>query len=154
MSRPRIMWGTMAVVLAVFLAVGAVHRGPVQPSASRAAAIDAQIRCPSCDGIPVSQSSASTAVAIRRTVATRIAAGESDSQIESFLVSRYGPSILLSPPVSGGTSLVWVVPVAAVGAALVGMGVFFWRRRNVPPATLSEDDRLLVQRELAGGRSP
>ena len=148
------MWAAMAVILAVFLAVGAVHAGPGPSAASRAAAIDAQVRCPSCDGIAVSQSSASTAVAIRSTVAARIAAGESDSQIEAFLVSRYGQSILLSPPVSGGTSLVWVLPVAAVGAAAAIMGLFFWRRRALRPAVLSEDDRLLVQRELTGERSP
>ena len=147
------MWVSMAAILAVFLAVGAVHGGPEPSAAGRAAAIDAQVRCPSCDGIPVSQSSASTAVAIRRAVAARIAAGQTDSQIETFLVGKYGQSILLSPPVSGGTSLVWILPVAGVGGALAIMGVFFWRRRTVVSPLLSEEDRLLVRREMAAERS-
>lgn len=153
MTAQRVMWWSMAAILAVFLAVGAVHGGTGPSAPGRAAAIDAQVRCPSCDGIPVSQSSASTAVAIRRAVAARIAAGQSDSQIEAFLVGKYGQSILLSPPVSGGTSLVWILPVAGVGTALAVLGVFFWRRRTLVSPLLSEEDRLLVQREMAGERS-
>ena len=47
-----------------------------------------------------------------------------------FLVSRYGPSILLRPPVRGLTAWVWVVPPVAVAAAVAGLGRCCWRRRQ------------------------
>jgi len=92
-------------------------------------------------------------VAIRQIVATRVRQGESTSQIEGFLEARYGAAILLSPPASGLSALVWVVPLAAVGAGLVGLGVFFWRRRRVEPAQIAEEDRLLVGQAMALSRA-
>jgi len=42
-----------------------------------------------------------------------IAAGQSDQAIESSLVARYGGTILLKPPDSGLTSIVWILPRGA-----------------------------------------
>jgi cytochrome c-type biogenesis protein CcmH len=139
----------LVVVVGTALVVGASHRSYPVTDAQRAAAIDAQLRCPSCEGISVADSSASTAVAIRRVVAQRVQAGQSDVQIEAFLTGKYGPGILLRPPVRGGTALVWVLPPAAAGAALVGLAGAFWRRRRVVPVGVTTEDRLLVERALA-----
>jgi cytochrome c-type biogenesis protein CcmH len=142
----------LVVVVVVALAVGSSRGGPVPTPAQRVDAIDALVRCPSCDGISVLNSSASTAVAIRTAVAARVRAGESDSQIDSFLVSRYGPSILLRPPLRGWTAWVWVLPPAAVAVAVAGLVTVLWRRRRRVPAAVSADDRALVQAALAGRR--
>ena len=160
MKRPRrgrllpswVPGAALVVVVAVALAVGASGRGPAPTPAQRADAIDAVVRCPSCEGISVKDSSASTAVAIRRAVAARVGAGESDSQIESFLVSRYGPSILLRPPVRGWTAWVWVLPPVALALAVAGLVSVVWRRRHRAPAPVSAEDRALVQEALAGRR--
>lgn len=148
--RSTVAWGALAVVLAVSLALGAHRPSPAPGPAQRAAALDAQLRCPSCEDVSVANSSAATAVAIRRIVAARVAAGQSDAAIESFLVSRYGPGILLRPPASGGIGAVWFVPVVAVPGALAVLGVFLWRRRRTAPGVVSEDDRRLVDAALAG----
>jgi cytochrome c-type biogenesis protein CcmH len=146
-------WVPMAalvVVVVVALGVGASRRGPAPTPAQRADAIDALVRCPSCDGISVADSSASTAVAIRHAVAARVRAGQSDSQIDAFLVSRYGPSILLRPPVHGWTAWVWVLPPAALAVAVAGLVTVLWRRRTRARAPVSAEDRALVQEALAG----
>ena len=52
----------------------------------------------------------------------------SDHAIEQRLVAQYGPSILLEPPDSGLSSLVWLLPLAAGCLSVGGLGVFFWRR--------------------------
>jgi cytochrome c-type biogenesis protein CcmH len=143
----------LVVVVVVALAVGASGGGPAPTAAQRADAIDAVVRCPSCEGISVKDSSASTAVAIRRAVGARVRAGQSDSQIESFLVSRYGPSILLRPPVRGWTAWVWVLPPAALALAVAGLVSVLWRRRHRAPAPVSAEDRALVRQALAGRAS-
>jgi cytochrome c-type biogenesis protein CcmH len=152
--RRRSVWAALGVVLVVALVLGA-HRGggPVGPS-QRAAAIDAALRCPSCDGISVAQSSASTAVAIRQTVAERVRAGESDVRIEQFLVSKYGPSLLLRPSTSGAEGLVWLVPVLVGAAALAGVGSVLWRRRRTDVVEVSADDDASVRRALSGDLDP
>ena len=148
-TRRLLPWLAMAVVLAVALALGARHPGPSASPSQRAAAIDAQLRCPSCEDVSVAQSSAPAAVAIRHIVAARVASGQSDADVEAYLVSRYGAGILLRPPVSGGTSALWVLPVAAVAVGAGGLAVFFWRRRRVVPAEPSPEDQLLVEGALA-----
>jgi cytochrome c-type biogenesis protein CcmH len=142
-----LIWVVLAVVLALVLVVSASRNGPLTPAA-RAAALDAVLKCPSCDGISVADSSASTAAAVRQVVSARVRAGQSDQQIENYLVSRYGPSILLRPPTTGITALVWILPlVAAVGGA-GGLGLFFWRRRRPVEIPVTAEDRRLVDRAL------
>ena len=141
------------VVLAVALAFGASARGPQTP-AQRAAALDGILKCPSCDGISVADSSASTAAAVRQLVLARVRQGQSDQQIEQYLVSRYGPSILLRPPTTGITAVVWVVPLLAAVGGAGGLGLFFWRRRRPVAAAVSPHDRALVDRALSTGQGP
>jgi len=108
------------------------------------------IRCPSCDGISVADSSASTAEAVRQAVLARVQAGQSDARIEAYLVSRYGPDILLRPPVSGVTAWVWVLPPVGLAAAVAVLVVVLWRRRRErgQTAAASDADRELVRRAL------
>jgi cytochrome c-type biogenesis protein CcmH/NrfF len=123
----RLSFVALLVVLAVALAVGSGRVGHLT-NAQRAAALDTRLRCPSCEDATVAQSSASSAVAVRRQVASMVAAGDTDAQIESSLESRYGPSILLVPPSRGLASLVWFVPVALGVGAVAWVGTVFWRR--------------------------
>ena len=116
-------------VLGVALAVGAGVGSSGPPTdAQRASAIEGQVRCPSCDDLSVLQSAASSAVAVRRQIVAEVARGESATTIENGLVAQYGSSILLSPPASGLSSLVWYLPAAAGGIALCVLAAFFWRR--------------------------
>jgi cytochrome c-type biogenesis protein CcmH len=142
-------WAALVVVVGVALGVGASRGGPPPTAAQRANAIDALVRCPSCQGISVADSSASTAVAIRRAVGARVAAGQTDAQIDAFLVSRYGPGILLRPPVRGSTVWVWVLPPAAGVVAVAGLVSVLWRRRQGPAVMVSAEDRALVERALS-----
>jgi cytochrome c-type biogenesis protein CcmH len=126
-ARASFVLALAALALALVIGSGVVSSGT--PTASqRAAALDTQIRCPSCEDISVAQSTASSAIAVRREVARLAASGVSDRAIEQRLVAQYGPSILLSPPDSGLSSLVWLVPLVAGILALTALGVFFWRR--------------------------
>ena len=141
-------WLVMAVVLGVALAVGAGRPAPAQSATARAQALDAQLRCPSCEDVSVADSSAPAAVSIKAIVLEKVDQGESDSAIEGFLVSRYGEGILLRPPAGGGIGAVWIVPIVAVTAALAVLVVFLWRRGRLSPVTASEPDRVLVERAL------
>lgn len=153
-GRSRIYaWSALAVALAVALSIGATRPSSGSTSAQRANSIDSALRCPSCEDISVAASSAPAAVAIRKIVARRVSGGQSTAQIESFLESRYGVGILLRPPTSGLSAAVWIAPSVAVGAGLLGLGVFFWRRRRLEPSTVPDEDRALVDAALGRTRA-
>lgn len=139
----------MGVVLVVALALGASRPASAPTPSQRAQALEAQLRCPSCEDVSVADSSAPAAVSIKAIVERRVDEGQDDAVIESFLVSRYGEDILLRPPAHGGIGLVWSVPLVVVGVGLVVLAGFFWRRRRVVPLAVSESDRQVVERALA-----
>jgi cytochrome c-type biogenesis protein CcmH len=120
----------LVVVAAVALTIGSGIGHSAPTLAQRAGAIESRIKCPSCEDISVAQSEAPTAIEARRQVVRMLDAGASVADIEQSFVDRYGPSILLAPPVSGLDALVWVLPLVAVTGALGALGVLFWRRQR------------------------
>jgi cytochrome c-type biogenesis protein CcmH len=53
-------------------------------------------------------------------IRSRIAAGDSKSEIKDKLVAQFGESVLAAPPKRGFNLLVWLAPMAAlVGGCLV-----------------------------------
>jgi cytochrome c-type biogenesis protein CcmH len=111
--------------LALVVLVAAPSAGTVQ---GRIAHLETLVKCPACEDISVAQSNATSAIAVRNEIAQRVRAGDSDSQILTSLESRYGTSILLSPPTSGIGALLWLAPMTAL-LALVVAGVRLARRR-------------------------
>lgn len=129
LARPALGVPLLLAVLAVALAFGSGLGSAGRSSdAARAAAIDGQVRCPSCEDLSVAQSSASAAIAVRHEVARLVHAGRTDQQIERRLVAQYGPTILLRPPASGLTALVWVLPAVGGAAAVGTLGTLLSRR--------------------------
>ncbi|HEY1733942.1 MAG TPA: cytochrome c-type biogenesis protein CcmH [Acidimicrobiales bacterium] len=128
-SHPWLGLAALLVVLAVALAIGSgVGSGGHPTNAQRATALEAQIRCPSCEDLSVAQSSASSAIAVRHQIVTLVDEGRTDQQIEAALVGQYGTTILLRPPTSGLTSLVWILPAVAGALAIGALAALFWRR--------------------------
>lgn len=128
-SHPVLGPALLLVVLAVALAIGSGIGSSSRPTpAQRVAALEADLRCPSCEDLSVAQSTTSSALAVRKEVGQLVAAGASDQQIDQRLVAQYGTSILLRPPTSGLGALVWILPAVAGAVALGALGTLFWRR--------------------------
>jgi cytochrome c-type biogenesis protein CcmH len=85
---------------------------------ARALALMENLRCIQCQGQSIHDSDAPIAAAMRHEVRTRIAAGQSDAEIERWLVSRYGDWVSFAPPASGTGLLLWLAPLLLLGFAL------------------------------------
>jgi cytochrome c-type biogenesis protein CcmH len=140
-SRHFPLWTLLGVVLVVALLVGGgVFSSSPQTNAQRAAALETVIRCPSCEDLSVAVSSASTAVTVRATILHLVDQGRTNQQIEDYLTARYGSSIVLDPPASGWSALVWVLPLAG-GLAAVSLLVWVFIRRRLPGTDVDADVR-------------
>lgn len=97
-------------------------------SSARITHLESLVRCPSCVDLSVGESNATSALAVRHEIATKVHEGQSDNQILTSLESVYGTSILLSPPTSGLGALLWIVPLLVV-LLLVASAIRLTRRR-------------------------
>ena len=156
-SRRFPLWTLLGVVLVVALLVGSgVFSSTPPTNAQRAASIESVIRCPSCEDLSVAASSAPTAVTVRATVRQLVDHGLTDRQIEDYLVARYGSAIVLDPPASGWSSLVWVLPIVG-GSWPRWCSWWSWCAGAVgvtpPSTTTSSTGRPTRSRSRSGGGS-
>ena len=75
--------------------------------------------CPVCPGESIDQSQNPLALQMRDIIKDKLNQGWSDQQIKDYFVEKYGPSVLLSPPRSGVSLVVWVIPPIIVVLSLL-----------------------------------
>jgi cytochrome c-type biogenesis protein CcmH len=92
---------------------------------SRARNLQRELRCLVCQGESIDESGSPFAADVRHLVRQQIADGQSDQQIQDFLVARYGDFILMKPPLQSDTWLLWLAPflVLAVGGGIAWITV-------------------------------
>src|SRR5919198_5654221 len=96
--------------------------------------IEDEVMCVVC-GTPLNLSDSPQADRERAYIRRLIAQGDSKAQIKDALKSQYGPAVLALPDDSGFDLAAYVVPIAAVGVALVLLVLLVprWRRRGREP---------------------
>lgn len=114
--RSLITIGLLAVV-AWGITAGIVHGS----NGDRVHQLTARLRCPVCQAESVAESPSQSAQEITTQVRQQVGAGWTDAQIEQFYVQRYGSWILLDPPRSGGTALLWAIPLVAASVGLIAL---------------------------------
>ena len=120
--------------LTIFFAPSALAVNPVEiledsTLEARARAISKGIRCVVCQNQSIDDSDATLARDLRILVRERLTAGDSNTQVVDYLVSRYGDFILLKPPFKVGTFVLWLGPFALFALAFL-VGIIFFRRQK------------------------
>ena len=131
----------MAVALVVLVATN-------EPPDDRVERLGASIKCPVCQGEAIGDSPAQMATDMMDLVEERVAGGASDQEIIDELLGSFSGAVLLDPPLSGATLLLWLAPVAAL---VVGVAVVLWWKSH--PGRITTDDRPQATRtrRLVGG---
>ena len=118
---------------------------------ARARALSQGLRCLVCQNELIDDSGASLAHDIRVLVRERIKAGDTDQQVLDFLVARYGEFVLLKPPLSWHTVVLWGLPPGLLLIGIVIMVVMARRRAEVPATgVLTPAEEARVERLLRG----
>lgn len=127
-----------ALLLAAFVVALSLAAAATSPRVAsldeRARTIETQLRCPTCQGLSIADSPATSAAQMRALIREHLVAGTTDDEVRAFFVARYGRWILLDPPPSGPDLALWFAPavILATGTALV---VRRAHDRRVAPAT-------------------
>jgi cytochrome c-type biogenesis protein CcmH len=101
---------------------------PRKEAAARA--LMESLRCLVCQGQSIADSNAEMAGDMRALVRQRIQAGETQDQVRTFLVSRYGDWVSFSPPLDAAGWPLWIAPaVLLVGGLWLLRGRFRRHRR-------------------------
>jgi cytochrome c-type biogenesis protein CcmH len=144
LGRLSFLGGALLVVLTTVATYSAQAVQPdevLQDSAleARARAISAGLRCLVCQNQSIDDSDAPLAKDLRILVRERLKAGDSDEQIEDFVVARYGEFVLLRPRFTAHTLLLWAAtPVLLLAAILIVVVAYRRRSAAATPAALSE----------------
>ena len=101
------------MVTGAVLCVTAAFAEPALPDAAqeaRARVLFHEFRCVVCDSTTIADSPAEVAADMRAAIRTHMAQGATDEEVRAYLVSRYGESILMRPPVPSHL-LLWFGPL-------------------------------------------
>jgi cytochrome c-type biogenesis protein CcmH len=114
-----------------------------------------ELRCLVCQNQSLAESSADLAEDLKREVKGLIAQGKTDTEIKTFLSSRYGDFILFKPPVQRNTWILWFAPFAALlGGGAIAFALLRKRRQPAdatnaaPQPVLSEAERRELDERL------
>jgi cytochrome c-type biogenesis protein CcmH len=145
------IWLKLALLCGLLLPLSPVHavepsemlRDPAQEA--RARELSAQLRCLVCQNESIDDSHADLARDLRVLIREKISKGDSNADIKTFLVARYGDFILLQPPFKSETLLLWLSPplLLLLGAAMVYRAAR--RTRPAAPALTEEEERRLAK---------
>jgi cytochrome c-type biogenesis protein CcmH len=117
--------------LLLSLSAGAVDTGqrfddPAQQA--RYERLIRDLRCLVCRSESIADSNAPLASDLRREVDSLIREGKSDAEIHAFMTERYGDFVLLRPPVTPRTWLLWAAPALFLVGGLAVVLVVVRRR--------------------------
>ena len=148
------------LALLVFLSLGAPARA-VLPSEqladprleSRARAISQELRCVVCQNQTIDDSDATLAHDLRLIVRERLKAGDSNEEVKAYIVKRYGPYVLLKPPLEPATLFLWFGPLLVLVAGGVGSVLYLRKRSAHESRVLTKDEEIELSHLIEEGRS-
>src|SRR3546814_3872 len=104
--------------------------------------IAAELRCLVCQNESIAASRADLAVDLRQQIREQIQAGQSDAEIRTYMVDRYGDFVLYRTPLKTTTLLLWFGPMLLLAFGFLVLAITLRRRQSgVAAALLSDDER-------------
>ncbi|MFC0323492.1 cytochrome c-type biogenesis protein CcmH [Gallibacterium melopsittaci] len=109
-----------------------------------------ELRCPQCQNNNIADSNALVATDMRAKVLELLQQNKSKQEIIDYMVARYGNFVTYDPPVTAGTIILWIAPLALV---LLGIGFLVRRRKSLPTeqnieSTLDAEQQARLQQLL------
>lgn len=94
---------------------------------ARARDLSTEVRCMVCQNQSIDDSDAPLAKDLRVLVRERLVAGDTNDEVLTFLVARYGEFVLLKPRFTLANAFLWIAPI---GVLLIGGFIAFFAFRS------------------------
>lgn len=150
-------FSTLLCLLFLAMPVAALSPDEILPDASleqRARDISAGLRCLVCQNQSIDDSEADLAKDLRVLVRERLVAGDSNVEVEQYVVDRYGEFVLLNPRLGPHTLLLWAAAPVLLFVGLIGL---IAARRKTPSraaeALSAEEEAALLELERDSSKS-
>lgn len=108
-----------------------------------------EIRCPKCQNQNIADSNAPIAVDLRAEVYRLVEDGQSNDEIVTYLVDRYGDFVRYRPAINKQTYILWYGPAALLIIGFLTIGVVVWRRKRNTALLSAEQKTQLTAEEQA-----
>lgn len=114
--------------------------------------ISNELLCPVCRGQTVAESNSDLANDFRDIIKTKLKEGQTKEEILNYFTSRYGDSVLSSPPAKGFRLIIWILPAAVLLFGLISLIRFLKIKSKIQERSIRsiESDKYLneVDKEL------
>ena len=114
---------------------------------ARARDISEGLRCLVCQNQSIDDSDAPLARDLRILVRERLSKGDTDQQVKSFLVDRYGEFVLLKPTFSSKNLVLWAFGPLVLIMGVMAIFLFYRRNRMIAQKTEVEGKNHLSEAE-------
>lgn len=99
------------------------------------------IRCPVCQGQSIGGSNSGLAKDLRKQVQDMILSGDSDKDIYSYMIQRYGDFVVFKPPINYTTYFLWFTPLIFLVLCLIYLFKATRNKNNSDNKTPNEIER-------------
>ncbi len=115
--------------------------------------VASSLYCPVCPGVPLDVCDTQACAQWRALIHDKLAAGQTQEQIQEYFVAQYGERVLGAPRPQGFNLLIYLAPVVALvaGGGILGLAARSWMRTRGSPeaaAVMPDDLRERIEREL------
>lgn len=140
----RVIWVVSWLSLSLFSHLGhaaiGVYEFESELQRDRFQLLVHELRCPKCQNQNLSDSNSQIAIDLRDEVARMVKEDFSNTEVNEYMVNRYGDFVLYRPPVQTNTLVLWWAPVVMLGlGALIFVSVILRRRKGVVDETEASD---------------
>lgn len=130
-------WAALAVLCATIVPATAFGMDPEEKLADPVQQamyerLTHEVRCLVCQNQTIADSSAPLAADLRKEIRAMIESGQSDTEIKTFLLDRYGDFVLYRPRFMMSTAALWLAPILLLVAGGFGLRRIIRRRARLP----------------------
>ena len=115
----------------------------------RARAISAELRCLVCQNQSIDDSDADLAKDLRLLVRERLVAGDSDTEVVSYLVDRYGEFVMLKPYFGLHTLALWATAPLVMLISIFALVLHLRKQKKTPKPVPVNASKLSKEEQAA-----
>jgi len=124
--------GVLVVTAVLYLGPGLPDRSPPDLEA-QVRALASELRCLQCQGLSAWDSNTASSLQMRAEIREMLEQGLTRAEIIQVYVDRYGPWVLIRPPLRGFGLLAYLIPAAGLLVGVVVLRRLLRAGRAAPP---------------------